>query len=372
MPFEIVRNDITRMQVDAIVNTANHWPIVGSGVDKAIHTKAGAELLKTRKTIGRISVGNAAVTPGFDLPARFVIHAVGPVWRGGDEGEEKYLRRCYDNALRAAKQYGCESVAFPLLASGNNGFPKDLALQIAIDAFTDFLAEHEMMLYLVVFGQSVVELSEKLVSSIDSYIDENYIRDATMAEYGRYLTGNERSARRWEGRRSRLFRELTEEPAAFGRVAEESVTFSRVMEEPEEKAPKPVPVPESAEAESLADLLKMTDAGFSETLLKLIDKSGKTDAEIYKKANVDRKHFSKIRSNPDYKPSKVTAVAFALALELDLAETQDFIGRAGYTLSHSSKFDLIVEYFIKQKNYNIIELDIALFEYDQPTIISKE
>ncbi|MBR2894981.1 MAG: macro domain-containing protein [Oscillospiraceae bacterium] len=346
MPFQIVRNDITNMQVDAIVNTANPRAAIGSGVDTAIHAKAGSRLLETRKTIGKINDGNVVVTPGFDLPARFVIHAVGPVWWGGNEGEEQCLRRCYDNALRAALLYGCESVAFPLLAAGNNGFPNPLALKIATDAFNDFLREHELQIYLVVFGQSVVELSEKLFHSIESFIDENYIRDATLAEYGYDFEVDV-----WTTELRRLNRKF----GLSGRNRREDI-----------HSPQGYAV--SDDSKSLDDLLENTDAGFSETLMKLIDRSGKKDSDVYKKATVDRKLFSKIRSNPNYKPTKVTAIAFALALELDLKGTQNLIGRAGYTLSHSSKFDIIVEYFILQKNYNIIELDTVLFNYNQPTI----
>lgn len=348
MPFKIVRNDITNMKVDAIVNTANPKPLIGSGVDTAIHAKAGPRLLETRKTIGRIRTGNVAVTPGFDLPARFVIHAVSPVWWRDYEDGIQGLRSCYDNALRAALLYGCESVAFPLLAAGNNGFPNSLALKIATDAFNDFLRENELQIYLVVFGQSVVELSEKLFTSIDSYIDENYIRDATIAEYGYDVENDaQRAEVRRLCRRFSLQRQTDE-----GAWAEVGLGAKKT----------------EVEAKSLDDWLEETDTGFSETLLKLIDKSGKKDSDIYKKATVDRKLFSKIRSNPNYKPTKVTAIAFALALELDLKGTQNLIGRAGYTLSHSSKFDIIVEYFILHKNYNIIELDTVLFNYDQPTI----
>lgn len=355
MPFKIVRNDITNMKVDAIVNTANPKPIIGSGVDTAIHTKAGPRLLETRKTIGRIHTGNVAVTPGFDLPARFVIHAVSPVWWKGYEDGVQDLRSCYDNALRAALLYGCESVAFPLLAAGNNGFPNSLALKIATDAFNDFLQENELQIYLVVFGQSVVELSEKLFTAIDSYIDENYIRSATIAEYGYDIDGDSRKAELRRFCSSLSMRRKT-------RTSEATWTGTEF----DDRTLKTLEV--SNEENSLDDWLEKTDAGFSETLLKLIDKSGKRDSDIYKKATVDRKLFSKIRSNPNYKPTKVTAIAFALALELDLKGTQNLIGRAGYTLSHSSKFDIIVEYFILHKNYNIIELDTVLFNYDQPTI----
>ena len=355
MPFEIVRNDIVNMQVDAIVNTANPEPIIGYGVDAGIHKKAGPALLEARKKIGRIGVGEVAITPGFQLDARYVIHAVGPVWQDGNYNEETYLRQCYDRALRIAWENRCESIAFPLLATGNYGFPKPLALQTAIRAFSSFLMAHEMQIYLVVFSRSAFELSEKLFRSVESYIDENYIREKTLDEYGIESGADVREAELEQIRRRRNL----QSHLRLDKVLEDCMPcYSAAM-----GAITPEPI-----TKNLDDLLAKTDAGFSETLLKLIDKTGKKDSDIYKKANVDRKLFSKIRNNPAYKPSKMTAIAFALALELDLEETQNFIGRAGYTLSHSSKFDIIIEYFIRQKNYDVFEIDTVLFRYDQPLI----
>lgn len=354
MPFEIVRNDIVNMQVDAIVNTANPKPIIGYGVDAGIHKKAGPELLTARKQIGRILAGEVAVTPGFALDAKYVIHAVGPVWQDGKRGEEQLLRQCYDRALQAALDHHCESIAFPLLSAGNNGFPKPLALQTAINAISSFLMEHEMQIYLVVFNRNAVALSEKLFRSVQSYIDENYILNKTLDEYGisnkRCVRGDEIEKLQRELRKRRMtrrevmlqedYRDCTKIPAAFS-------------------------VSASADCRNLDELLKKTDASFSETLLKLIDRVGKTDVEIYKKANVDRKLFSKIRNNPAYKPSKATALAFAIALELNLDETKDLIGRAGYALTRSSKFDIIIEFFITHQNYDIFEINEALFAFDQ-------
>lgn len=358
MPFEIVRNDITNMHVDAIVNTANPEPIIGYGVDAGIHQKAGPKLLDARQAIGRIAVGEVAITPGFDLDARYVIHAVGPVWQDGKHSEAIYLRRCYENALLTALNNNCSSVAFPLISAGNHGFPKSLSLQIAINVFSSFLMEHDMYIYLVVFGKSAFELSEKLFHSVESFIDENYILNKTLDEYG---VTNKRDIKKAELEQLNRAVKLRKQLRAKAERTDLNILSS------------------AGKADSilsdtlfspgdLDELLSETDAGFSETLLKLIDRSGKKDSEIYKKANVDRKLFSKIRNNPDYRPSKVTAIAFALALELDLEETQSFIGRAGYTLSHSSKFDIIVEFFILNKNYNVFEIDAVLFHYDQPLI----
>ena len=340
MPFEIVRNDITHMRVDAIVNTANPRPVIGLGVDSMIHEKAGPRLLVARQKIGSIDVGCAAMTPAFDLPAKYVIHTVGPVWDSGSYGEEQLLRSCYDASLKLALKHRCQSIAFPLISAGNYGFPKDKALQVAISAFSAFLLEHELQIYLVVFDRAAFKLSEKLFQRVASYIDENYVDTRITATYGAVSESRHADVSR------RQVRELGSAPWELPSCA-------------------PMAAPK---APSLEDMLKQADAGFTETLLKLIDKSGKKDSEIYKKANISKQHFSKIRNNPNYKPTKPTAIALALALELNLDATKDLISRAGYALSNSSKFDLIIRYFIEQRNYNIVEINIALYEFDQPLL----
>ena len=342
MPFEIVRNDITNMAVDAIVNTANPRPVIGLGVDSMIHEKAGPKLLRARQKIGNIACGNAAITPAFDLDAKYVIHTVGPVWDGGSYGEESLLRNCYDNSLKLALEHHCQSIAFPLISTGNYGFPKDKALQIAISAFSAFLLEHEMQIYLVVFDRKAFKLSEELFQGVTSYIDQNYVDACEQAVYGVAE----------EIRRNRIRRRRDME-----------LCESAVLRESLPCAPMAAP-----KAASLEDMLKQADAGFTETLLKLIDQTGKKDSEIYKKALLTKQHFSKIRNNPNYKPTKPTAIALALALELDLEATKELIGRAGYALTNSSKFDLIIRYFIEQGNYNVVEINIALYEFDQPLL----
>ena len=329
MPFEIVRNDIVNMKVDAIVNTANPRSIIGAGTDKAVHDKAGARLLLARKEIGNIAVGEAAITPAFDLDANYVIHTAGPIWRDGRSGEEELLASCFRNSLGIAKKKACESIAFPLISSGSYGFPKPLALQIAVREISSFLMENEMQVYLVVFEKQSFELSEKLFKSVSSYIDANYVSDKMNLEYGT----------------SKLRRFDYEEML----LRESSYEITSKMS-------------------NLDGMLNDLDKGFSETLLYLIDRTGKKDSEIYKKANVDRKLFSKIRNNADYRPSKATAIAFAIALELSMDETDDLLARAGIALSQSNKFDVIVRYFIENKKYDIFELNSVLFEFDQPLI----
>ena len=329
MPFEIVRNDIVNMKVDAIVNTANPKPIIGAGTDKGVHDKAGARLLLARKEIGNITVGEAAITPAFDLDANYVIHTAGPIWRDGKSSEEALLASCFKNSLRLAKEKECESIAFPLISTGSYGFPKPLALQIAVREISSFLMENEMQVYLVVFEKQSFELSEKLFKSVSSYIDANYVSDKMNLEYGTSKV------------RRRNYEDML--------LHESSYEITSKMP-------------------NLDGMLNNLDRGFSETLLDLIDRTGKKDSEIYKKANVDRKLFSKIRNNVNYKPSKATALAFAIALELSMDETDDLLARAGIALSQSNKFDVIVKYFIENKKYDIFELNSVLFEFDQPLI----
>ena len=338
MPFEIVRNDITKMQVDAIVNAASRLPRVNAGVDSAIHKKAGPSLLIARKEIGYIQPGCAAITPAFDLDAEYVIHAATPTWIDGQNGETKLLRQAYDMCLNLAAKHSCDSIAFPLLASGNHGFPKSKALQIAISAFSEFLMEHEMQIYLVVFGKDSLTLSQKLVQNVRCYIDENYVEDYVQETYRE--ADEDRRQNRYRARRIHEIKEMcVAAPCASMPMAKASL--------------------------SLDEFIKEKDAGFTETLLAQIQKSGKKNSDIYKRANISKQHFSKIINDPNAKPSKQTAIALALALELDLESTKDFIGRAGYALTNSSTFDLIIRYFIERKQFNVIEINIALYEFDQ-------
>ena len=331
MPLIIVRSDITKMPVDAIVNAAKESLLGGGGVDGCIHRAAGPELLAECRTLGGCKTGDAKITKAYRLPCQYVIHTVGPVWNGGSHGEREQLVSCYRTSLALAKAHNCETVAFPLISSGIFGYPKDQALRVAVDTIGEFLLHNDMTVYLVIFDRKAYQIGGKLFADIAEYIDDHYVDAHT------------------DSRRERMRRM--------------SVFESRAETICESAMPTPMMAPKAAGG--LDDLLAHLDAGFSETLLKLIDRSGKKDAEVYKKANVDRKLFSKIRNNPDYKPSKSTAIAFAIALELSLDETRDLIARAGYALSASSKFDVIIEYFIGQKKYDIFEINEALFAFDQ-------
>ena len=331
MPLIIVRNDITTMRVDAIVNAANASLLGGGGVDGCIHRAAGPELLAACRRLGGCRTGEAKITRGYRLPCKYVIHTVGPVWNGGGCGEQEQLVSCYRTSLALARKHHCRTVAFPLIASGVYGYPKEQALRTAMDTIGAFLLEHDMTVYLVIFDRSAYQISSRLFTDVASYIDDHYVDAHT------------------DFIRSRPYSDSISDEDVRPTCRAPGAAFTSV--------PRPL--------RSLDDRLKHLDAGFSETLLAHIDRSGKKDSEIYKRANVDRKLFSKIRSNPDYRPSKPTALAFAIALELDLNETRDLIARAGYALSRSSKFDVIIEYFISQRNYNIYEINEALFAFDQ-------
>lgn len=354
MPFEIVRNDITEMKVDAIVNAANHSLLGGGGVDGAIHCAAGPELKKACRRLGGCKTGQAKITKGYALPCRYVIHTVGPVWQGGSANEKEALASCYLSSLRLAAQYGCESIAFPLISAGAYGYPRDQALKIATDTIRDYLLENEMHVILVVYDRASFAISQKLYAHIQTYIDDNRI--SLCANLPR------------ENRR-----ECADGVLPLASVRKEAISKKiavRFIRKKEKEIPSGTTMSSAAEekepaASSLEDYLRRMDEGFRDMLFRRIDESGMTDAECYKKANIDRKLFNKIKNQPDYKPSKSTVLAFAVALRLSLAETQDLLMKAGFSLSHSSRFDLIVEYFIINGNYDIFEINEALFSFDQ-------
>lgn len=336
MPMEIVRNDITRMSVDAIVNAANSALKMGGGVCGAIFTAAGTEQMQAAcDRIGKCGVGEAVITDGFDLPAKYVIHTVGPIWRDGNPDQAQYLSGCYTHSLELAARYKCMSVAFSLISSGIYGYPADQALQIAITAIGNYLLHHDMLVYLVVYDMKSFALSGKLFAAIENYIDDNYVDEHTS-----YRSRNIDSIE---------YRQLYD--------IHESMSESCLRPEYSEPSFKP--------ARCLDDVIAQLDETFTEMLLRLIDEKGTTDVKTYKKANIDRKLFSKTRSGRGYIPSKVTAVAFAVALELNLDETKDLLGKAGFSLSRCSKFDVIIQFFIEEGNYNIFEINQALFAYEQ-------
>lgn len=322
MPLDIVRNDITKMQVDAIVNAANSALKMGGGVCGAIFHGAGPkELQHECAQIGSCQPGQAVITRGYRLPAKYIIHTVGPIWQGGQHGEAGLLRACYLNSLTLAKENDCESIAFPLISSGIYSYPKAEALTIATKAIADFLADNDMHVYLVIFDNGAFSLGEEILGPIQAYIEQNYVNEHSQAR-----------------------RVFFDRPSFF--------PISKEMIQPV----------------GLDDIIERLDEPFSQTLFRLIDAKGMTDVQVYKRANIHRKLFSKIRSNRSYMPSKKTAVALAIALELNMTETNDLLERAGYTLSRSQLFDVIIEYFITKGIYNIFSINEALFYYDQPLL----
>lgn len=338
MPFTIVRQDITKMELDAIVNAANTELKMGGGVCGAIFKAAGEEALEAAcRELAPIKTGQAVITPGFKLPARYVIHAAGPVYSRIQPGKSaRLLRSAYTRSLELALENGCGSIAFPLISSGTYGFPKDKALNVATDAIKDFLSEHEMDIYLAVFDKAAVAVSEKLMGAVKRYIDDKFV--------------DERESRR---RLLNVERQALSEAGSFD------------LSCPAPSPALPCAAAPMTEDKSLDDLIGKLDEPFNTTLLRLIDLKGKTDAEVYKRANIDRKLFSKIRTGKGYMPSKRTILALAIALELSLAETDDLLERAGYALSHSQMFDVIVEFFIVSGRYDIFEINQVLFKYDQ-------
>lgn len=344
MPFQIIRNDITKVKADIIVNTANPQPKAGSGTDRAVYKAAGSDaLLAERRKIGNIMPGQAAVTPAFDLPAKYIIHTVGPAWIDGNHGERDILHSCYEKSLVIAEKLSAHSIAFPLIATGAYGFPKDEALSIALNAISRFLLYHDMKVILVVFDSKAFELSGKLVGDIDEYIDEHNVSLLREEEYsGRY---------RNTGYIRRRGEERLEYPEHIRESADEAIAASAIREN-----------------KSLDQILDDAGDSFQQRLFKLIDASGMDDVTVYKKANIDRKVFSSIRCKVDYTPKKKTAVAFAIALKLDLPAMLDLLSRAGIAFSPSSKFDLIITYCVNNGIYDIFEINAILFKYGQPIL----
>ena len=333
MPFQILQADITTLCVDAIVNAANPSLLGGGGVDGAIHRAAGPALRDYCAGLGGCETGQAKRSPGFALPAKWVIHTVGPIWRGGYRREEALLAACYRNALSLALKTGCASVAFPLISTGAYGYPKEQALAVAVREIRAFLAAHELEITLVIFDRSSFQPSPALLAAVSAYLK------------GRQPVGKELHAAASCAVQN-MARAKTAALGASAPCAAEAAL-------------------DSAVDPSLDERLRCLDESFSQMLLRKIDEKGMTDAACYKRANIDRKLFSKIRSDPNYRPSKPTAIAFAVALELPLWEAKELLMKAGFALSHSSKFDVIIEYFLCAGNYDIFQINEALFAFDQ-------
>ncbi len=353
MPLYLTHQDITTISADAVVNAANETLLGGGGVDGAIHRAAGPGLLEECRTLGGCRPGEAKRTGGYRLPAKYIIHTVGPRWRGGQRGEEETLRACYRNSLRLAREAGCESVAFPLISAGIFGYPREEALAVATEEIRRFLRAEDMTVYLILFGRNERDRERypELAARLEAL---GRTEDAILGAAEACSLSVGKSA--------------LPSPALPGKPQAESAMKKAVRRPPSlrrKNAVLPQLRREEAAPQSLEEALRTLDESFSQMLLRKITEKGMTDAECYKKANIDRKLFSKIRSDRLYKPSKPTVLAFAIALELSLPETRNMLMKAGFALSHSNKFDIIVEYFIERRNYNIFEINEALFAFDQ-------
>ncbi len=364
MPLIITRNDIIKMQVDAIVNPTNPTLYGVGGVDGAIQQAAGPKLYKKCRTLANCNVGNAIVTKGYDLPCKYIIHTVGPVWQGGNFNEENLLRKCYENSLDLALRKNVKSIAFPLIATGTYKFPKEKALKISKEILENFLINHEMTIYLVVFDNTSFKISSKLFNDVSEFINDNYVNDSPMY-YNSTIA------------HTQVLQDISQLPFEDDLIIEEKKrTFDDetiVINSDVDSTIHPSLAPPTkrqlhettVSKRSLEDIVSMVDDNFPQRLFKLIDLKNKTDVEVYKKANIDRKLFSKIKSNKNYRPSKQTIIAFCFALELNIDETRDLLLTGGFALSRSSKFDIIIEYFITNNIYNIYEVNETLFAFEQ-------
>ena len=351
MPFSIIRDDITRLETDAIVNAANSKLLAGGGVCGAIFSAAGVdELQKECDKIGYCGIGEAVITKGYKLKAKYVIHTVGPIYGQDLVNEENQLYSCYESSLNLAKKKKLNSIAFPVISSGIYGYPKAEAIKIATRAIKDFLVDNDMNVYLVVYDQKAFQISEKLFTDVQSYIDEKLIKTddrrrlsedgATKESYNMYAPQKSMDLE--------CLQERMEAPKMYPGAAIGGILDTKSL----------------TRKKSLEDLMNVKVETFSEMLLRMIDEKGMSDVEVYKRANIDRKLFSKIRKK-DYTPKKVTVVALIIALKLNMKEARELLGRAGFAFTQSSKFDIIIQYFIEQQKYDIFEINETLFAFEQ-------
>lgn len=361
MPIKIIRQDITRMDCDAIVNPTNEYMIPGGGLDAAIHDAAGEELFRYCSKLGELEIGGAKITPAFKLPSKYIIHTAGPTWYGGNDGEEAKLCSCYAESMKLAIEHGCESIAFPLISSGLYGYPKDRVMRVAMNVISSYLAECEMDVYIIVFDKTSYSISQKLYADVTEFVDNHYV-DETLDELDSI-------------RERRNFDEYLERCAEPDCQLMCSMSYSMESEGPPRRRRGRTEElrlmrmeAEKGEAD-LASFLANMDRGFADTLFYYIDKKGLTDVECYKRSNVGKQTFSKIKCNPDYRPSKITAVSFAIGLKLNIEETRHLLSTAGMCLSRSNRFDVIIEYFITTGRYGtIFDVNEVLYQFDQPLL----
>ncbi len=351
MSFHVIRNDITKVKADAIVNTANPAATYGCGVDSAIYHAAGVdELLAEREKIGPIARGEVAVTPAFKLKAKYIIHTVGPVWFDGTHDEEAVLTRCYEKSIKAAEELGCASIAFPLISTGVYGFPKDKGLQIAFNALQSYAMHHTMEIFLVIYDTEAYEISLQVFKDIENYIEANY--EPEYERPGRWR----RRGRRAEAPAFRAESISSIRDNAFEARPMMKPSMSS-FESAEKASAKPV-IPELEDAQT-----------FQEKFFEYLDKTGLSDPEFYKKLNLSKQMFSKVRSNANYQPTKNTAIIFCLGLELDLEQATDLLARAGFALSPSNRLDLFVKSCFIYKMYDLNWIDLYLAKEGYPMLL---
>jgi len=355
VPYEIVRNDITRMEVDAIVNTANPRPVVGSGTDHAIHKAAGPELLEARKKIGDIAVGQSVETPAFNLHAKYVLHTVSPAWKDGTYHEEELLRKAYEAALALALKLRCKSVAFPLMSAGSYGFPRDKALLIATQVISEFTLHHRMQIYLVIFNAKAFSLAGDMFSGLRSFVDDHYVEEQTKAEYGPNRRRRELEEMYWH--QSEYGSPQADGAGKAGYVLPETV-FGGKKERNQAFHP----------GMSLEEVMGQGVTSFREYLEELLKETGEKDSEVYKRASMSRQLFNKILNKKGYVPSKNTILQLAVGLKLDVKKTRTLLEKAGYALSRSSRTDMVVRYYIENRTYNITLINISLDQYGLPLL----
>lgn len=409
MPLKIVRNDITKMQTDAIVNTANEEPIYSTGCDLAIYMAAGEkELLKYRQEhIGYKNEGDVFITPGFNLYAKYIIHAVSPYYIDGNQGEEELLRKCYRDSLLLAAQNNIRSIAFPLISTGGFQYPKEEGMRVAVDEINSFLLSQQMDIYLVVFDTKATLLGEKIYPELESYIDHNYVCDKREEEYGDRYFGSVHKGEDGFEDYARIRQDIEERRPVHNKDRNDLMVGTNAQAAPSLKsgslydrisrlnplkrnsnrnddydavdacvtaAPAPLAT-YSANLEmgfdesALNERMKHLSDTFSQYLMYLIESKGMDNVEVYKRAIVDKKMFSKLKNNPDYHPQKITALCLCVGAKLNLDETKDLLARAGYALSPCDKTDIIFKFFIEKEIYDMIEIDIQLEEHGLPCII---
>lgn len=388
MSFKIVRNDITKMHVDAVVNTANEAPTYGTGVDYAIYKAAGeVQLLEERRQIGFLKEGDVVITSGYQLPAKYIIHAVSPRYIDGESREEDKLRSCYRKSLALALENHCQSVAFPLISTGGFGYPKEEAMRIAVDEINAFLLRHNMLIYLVVFDTASTKLGLNLYPELEAYIDSNYVSDKREEEYGDRMFGSVPLGSPHFGEYQILRDEVERSVKAVPRMTSPCMSTRPIVPManigPDASAVEgKVCAAQKAtlceedysdfyeENESaLKERMKHMSDTFQEYLLYLIAQKGLNNAEVYKNAIITKQLFSKIKLNPQYHPDKATAMRLCVGARLNLDETKDLLARAGYALSPCDKRDIIFSFFLENEVYDMIEIDIALEEHGLPCFI---